>query len=101
MFFNLEFTLLSWHKIFYVVSHIKVKVSYFTGPCDPLSWWGQSQQTQAISTYAFPGSYNYFPTPTLVMPSCSTSLGQSFIRGIIKPPVKLSQKHQQLWDAQV
>lgn len=85
----------------YVLSHIKVKVFLFTGPCDPLSWWGQSLQSQPISAYAFPGPCNYFPTPSTVLPSCSTPLGQSFQRGIIRPVAKLSQKHQQLWDAQV
>ncbi|KAH7520362.1 uncharacterized protein LOC107424980 [Ziziphus jujuba] len=72
----------------------------FPGPCDPLCWWSQAQQSQPICTYAFPGAYNYFPTPPIMVPSCSASLGHSSQRGIIKPPAKLSQKHQLLWDAQ-
>ncbi|KAH0995966.1 hypothetical protein GBA52_019830 [Prunus armeniaca] len=71
----------------------------FPGPCDP-SWWGQGQgQAQhPLCTYAFPGGY--FTSAPALPPSCTTPLGQSFQKGIIRPPTKLSQKHQQLWDAQ-
>ncbi|KAF4351827.1 hypothetical protein F8388_005105 [Cannabis sativa] len=76
------------------------------GPCDPLSLWGQgqgqgqAQQSQPLCTYAFPGTYNYFPSPPSVMLNSSTSTGQVIQRGVIKTTAKLSQKHQQLWDAQ-
>ncbi|PON92137.1 hypothetical protein TorRG33x02_119560 [Trema orientale] len=70
------------------------------GPCDPLSLWGQAQQPQPPCTYAFPGTCNYFSSTPSITPSSSASSGQFFQRGIIRPPIKLSQKHQQLWDAQ-
>lgn len=69
-----------------------------TGPCDPLSWWSQAQ-AQPPCTYAFPGGY--FSSPPASLSSCSTAIGQIFQKGIIRPPANLSQKHQQLWDAQV
>ncbi|XP_059439469.1 uncharacterized protein LOC132172054 [Corylus avellana] len=73
----------------------------FPGPWDHSSWWGQAQQSQSPSTYAFPGACGFFSLQPPPMPSCAASLGQQFFqRGIIRPPAKLSQKHQQLWDAQ-
>ncbi|KAK9949250.1 hypothetical protein M0R45_004783 [Rubus argutus] len=68
------------------------------GPCDPLSWWSQAQAQQPLCTYAFPGGY--FSSPPASLPSCSTAIGQIFQKGSIRPPANLSQKHQQLWDAQ-
>lgn len=72
----------------------------FTGTCDSSSWWNQAQaQAQApqpLCTYAFPGS-----SPPASLPSCSTALGQAVGKEFIRPPAKLSNKHQQLWDAQV
>ncbi|KAG5241071.1 Cys-Gly metallodipeptidase DUG [Salix suchowensis] len=48
------------------------------------------------------GSYGYvFSSQPSNMPGSATSLLQSFQRGIIRTPGKLSQKHQQLWDAQL
>ncbi|KAL5755180.1 hypothetical protein ACOSP7_023400 [Xanthoceras sorbifolium] len=86
------------------VSNLCYPVGYphpgFPGPWDPSPWYAQSQQLQPSSMYTFPGGYGYFsPVPPL-LPGCSASLGQSFQRGIIRPTVKLSQKHQQLWEAQ-
>ncbi|KAL5556720.1 hypothetical protein UlMin_038956 [Ulmus minor] len=70
----------------------------FPGPCDAMSWWGQAQQAQQLCSLAFPGGY-ISSTPSLV-PGSLTSPGQFLQRGVIRPPAKLSQKHQQLWDAQ-
>ncbi|XP_004289381.1 PREDICTED: uncharacterized protein LOC101304044 [Fragaria vesca subsp. vesca] len=67
----------------------------FPGTCDSSSWWNQAQAPQHLCTYAFPGS-----SPPASLPSCSTALGQAVGKGIIRPPAKLSNKHQQLWDAQ-
>ncbi|XP_038883396.1 uncharacterized protein LOC120074371 [Benincasa hispida] len=78
--------------------------SGFPGPRDASIWWGQTQPL------LFPGLSNYprascgfassqsWPMP---IPSCVTSSsGQPLLRGVIKPPEKLSQKHQRLWEAQ-
>lgn len=69
----------------------------FTGTCDSSSWWNQAQAQapQPLCTYAFPGS-----SPPASLPSCSTALGQAIGKGT-SPAAKLSNKHQQLWDAQV
>jgi len=80
---------------------MKEAIFLVTGPWDHSSWWGQAQQSQSPCTYAFPGAYGSFSLQPPPMPSCAASLGQFFQRGIIRPPAKLSQKHQQLWDAQV
>lgn len=72
----------------------------FPGPWDHSSWWGQTQQSQPPCSYSFPGAYGFFSLQSPPMPSCTSSLGQFFQRGMIRPPAKLSQKHQQLWDAQ-
>lgn len=76
----------------------------FPGSRDASIWWGQAQPL------LFPGLSNYprascgfassqsWPMP---IPSCVTSSsGQPLLRGVIKPPEKLSQKHQRLWEAQ-
>ncbi|KAJ6367285.1 hypothetical protein OIU77_003610 [Salix suchowensis] len=65
--------------------------------------WDASSLWQLCSpcTYTVPGSYGYvFSSQPSNMPGSATSLLQSFQRGIIRTPGKLSQKHQQLWDAQ-
>lgn len=71
------------------------------GPWDSSSWYAQSQQLQPSSMYTLPGGNGYFSPVPPALPGCSASIGQSFQRGIIRPMVKLSQKHQQLWEAQV
>ena len=83
------------------LSYIYFKIeALFAGPWDPSSWLGQIQQLQPPYAYNFPGSLNYCST-TPTVPNCLTSVEHSFQRGIIRPPGKLSQKHQQLWEAQV
>lgn len=73
-----------------------------TGPnWDSSSWCVQGQQPQLPCTYTSPGGYGYVSPMSPPMPSCLPSAGQSFQRGIIRPMAKLSQKHQQLWEAQV
>ncbi|KAA8531509.1 hypothetical protein F0562_006138 [Nyssa sinensis] len=69
----------------------------YPGPWDPSSWWGQPQTP---STYTFPGACNYFSSPSQPVSGCSAAAAESFQKGIIRPPPKLSQKHQQLWEAQ-
>lgn len=58
------------------------------------------QQPQRPCAYTSPGGYGYVSPMSPPMPSCLPSAGQSFQRGIIRPMTKLSQKHQQLWEAQ-
>ncbi|KAH9664112.1 hypothetical protein KPL70_019911 [Citrus sinensis] len=73
----------------------------FPGPnWDSSSWCVQGQQPQLPCTYTSPGGYGYVSPMSPPMPSCLPSAGQSFQRGIIRPMAKLSQKHQQLWEAQ-
>ncbi|KAK9286001.1 hypothetical protein L1049_025204 [Liquidambar formosana] len=80
--------------------HVGYPYPGFPGLWDPSSWWAQGQQSQPPCTYNIPGAYGYISPPTLPMPSHSATSGQSFPRGIIRPPEKLSQKHQKLWEAQ-
>ncbi|KAK2656720.1 hypothetical protein Ddye_009772 [Dipteronia dyeriana] len=86
------------------VSNICYPVGYpqpgFPGPWDSSSWYAQSQQLQPSNMYTLPGGNGYFSPVSPALPGCSASVGQSFQRGIIRPTVKLSQKHQQLWEAQ-
>ncbi|KAL9378684.1 hypothetical protein Peur_030019 [Populus x canadensis] len=49
----------------------------------------------------FPGLCGYVRSQPPNVPGSATSLLESFQRGIIRTPEKLSQKHQQLWDAQI
>lgn len=65
----------------------------FTGPWDPTSCLAQMHQLQHPYVYNFSGASTW-------MPGCLVSGEHSLQRGIIKPPAKLSQKHQQLWEAQ-
>ncbi|KAH9712473.1 hypothetical protein KPL71_020065 [Citrus sinensis] len=67
---------------------------------DSSSWCVQGQQPQLPCTYTSPGGYGYVSPMSPPMPSCLPSAGQPFQRGIIRPMAKLSQKHQQLWEAQ-
>lgn len=71
------------------------------GPWDPSSWWAHGQQSQPSFNYTSPGGYGYFSSAPPAMPNCSATFGESSQRGIIRPTAKLSQKHQQLWEAQV
>ncbi|KAK0605727.1 hypothetical protein LWI29_030089 [Acer saccharum] len=86
------------------VSNLCYPVGYphpgFPGPWDSSSWYAQSQQLQPSSMYTLPGGNGYFSPVPPTLPGCSASVGQSCQRGIIRPMVKLSQKHQQLWEAQ-
>ncbi|KAK6237837.1 hypothetical protein QUC31_003306 [Theobroma cacao] len=72
----------------------------FPGPWDPSSWWAHGQQSQPSFNYTSPGGYGYFSSAPPAMPNCSATFGESSQRGIIRPTAKLSQKHQQLWEAQ-
>ncbi|XP_031275276.1 uncharacterized protein LOC116133723 isoform X2 [Pistacia vera] len=72
----------------------------FPGPWDPSSWYAQGQQSQLPCTHISPGGYGYASAAPPPSPGCTASLGQPFQRGIIRPLAKLSQKHQQLWEAQ-
>lgn len=84
----------------YIIIHMKVELFLLTGPWDPSSWYAQGQQSQLPSTYTSPGGYGYASAMPPSSPGCTVSLGQ-LQRGIIRPLAKLSQKHQQLWEAQV
>uniref|UniRef100_A0A2K1ZM54 Uncharacterized protein n=1 Tax=Populus trichocarpa TaxID=3694 RepID=A0A2K1ZM54_POPTR len=70
---------------------------FFPGPWDTSSWW----QLCSPCTYTVPGLCGYVRSQPPNMPGSATSLLESFQRGIIRTPEKLSQKHQQLWDAQI
>ncbi|XVF61434.1 hypothetical protein PTKIN_Ptkin08bG0129100 [Pterospermum kingtungense] len=72
----------------------------FPGPWNPSSWWAHGQQSQPPFSYTFPEAYGYFSSAPPPMPNCSASFEESSQRGIIRPTAKLSQKHQQLWEAQ-
>jgi len=65
------------------------------GPWDTSSWW----QLCSPCTYTVPGLCGYVLSQPPNMPGSATSLLESFQRGIIRTPEKLSQKHQQQWDA--
>ncbi|GLU20189.1 hypothetical protein SLE2022_364000 [Rubroshorea leprosula] len=70
--------------------HVGYPYSGLPGPWDPTPW-AHSQQSQPSCTHSFPGAYGYFSSPSLMKTSQ---------RGIIRPTTKLSQKHQELWEAQ-
>ncbi|XVF17451.1 hypothetical protein REPUB_Repub10bG0123100 [Reevesia pubescens] len=72
----------------------------FPGPWDPSSWWAHGQQSQQSFNYTFPGAYGYLSSAPPPMPNCSATFEEPSQRGIIRPMAKLSQKHQQLWEAQ-
>jgi len=72
----------------------------FTGPWDPSSYMAQLYQMQYPYIHSFPGALN-FSSATPRVPNCLTSGEHSSQIGNITPPSKLSQKHQQLWEAQV
>ncbi|MED6122269.1 hypothetical protein PIB30_038288 [Stylosanthes scabra] len=71
----------------------------FQGPCDPSSWLVQMQQLQHLYAYNFPGALGCFSAAPIA-PGCSASGEQSSQKGTIRTPENLSQKHQQLWQAQ-
>ncbi|TKY70699.1 hypothetical protein E2542_SST06990 [Spatholobus suberectus] len=70
-------------------------------PCswDPSSYMAQLYQMQHPYVYSFPGALNFSST-TPKVPDCLASREHSSQRGIIRPHAKISQKHQQLWEAQ-
>ncbi|KAF7809971.1 uncharacterized protein G2W53_036714 [Senna tora] len=78
--------------------HVGYTFPGFSGPWDP-SWMGQMHQLQHPCAYSFAGALGH-SSPTPRMPGCLDFGENSFQRGIIRPPAKLSQKHQQLWEAQ-
>ncbi|KAJ7952688.1 Receptor kinase [Quillaja saponaria] len=69
------------------------------GTWDPSSWLGHNHQLHPPYSCSFPGTIGYSSAPQ-AMPSCLDSTRHTFQKGIIRPPAKLSQKHQQLWEAQ-
>ncbi|OIV94672.1 hypothetical protein TanjilG_25896 [Lupinus angustifolius] len=79
--------------------HVAYPFPGFPGPCNHSSCLGQMQQLQHSYAYNSPGAPG-FSSATPTMPSCSTSGKQTSESGTIKPTAKLSQKHQQLWEAQ-
>lgn len=85
----------------YIIIHMKVEIFLLIGPLDSSSWFPQGQQLQFPCTYNGLGGYVYASAVPPSPLSCSASLGQPFQRGIIRPLAKISQKHQQLWEAQV
>ncbi|XVE86936.1 hypothetical protein DITRI_Ditri18aG0075200 [Diplodiscus trichospermus] len=72
----------------------------FPGTWDPSSWWAHGQQSQPPFSYTFPEAYGYFSSAPPPMPNGPATFEESSQRGIIRPTTKLSQKHQQLWEAQ-
>ncbi|ESW28672.1 hypothetical protein PHAVU_002G008000 [Phaseolus vulgaris] len=71
----------------------------FPCPWDPSSYMAQLYQMQYPYIHSFPGALN-FSSATPRVPNCLTSGEHSSQIGNITPPSKLSQKHQQLWEAQ-
>lgn len=73
-----------------------------TGPWYPSTLWGQPQQSHPPYSLHYPacaGGYGYFGAP---QPLFDSSLsGQPHQSGIIALAAKLSQKHRQMWEAQV
>lgn len=84
------------------MSRMKVDFFLLTGHnWDPSTWCVQGQQSHFPCMYTSAGGYGYFSSMPPTLPGSSASVGQSFQRGTIRPTAKLSQKHQQLWEAQV
>ncbi|KAL4333250.1 hypothetical protein GQ457_07G005340 [Hibiscus cannabinus] len=90
----------SQHQVPNIYYHFSPYPGFPAGPWDPSSWWTHGQQTQPSFNYTFPGSYACFSSEPPPMTNCSATFGESSQRGIIRPMAKLSQKHQQLWQAQ-
>lgn len=76
--------------------HVNHPYSGFPGPWDHTPWWAHSQPPQPSCTYNFPVAYGHVSS----QPPLVATFGESFSRGTIRPKAKLSQKHQQLWEAQ-
>lgn len=72
----------------------------FTDSWNPSSYMAQLYQMQHPYVFSFPGAPN-FSSATPKVPDCLASGEHSSQKGIMRPPSKLSQKHQQLWEAQV
>ncbi|KAG5070009.1 hypothetical protein AAZX31_01G184000 [Glycine max] len=66
---------------------------------DPPSYMAQLYQMQHPYVFSFPGAPN-FSSATPKVPDRLASVEHSSQNGIMRPPSKLSQKHQQLWEAQ-
>lgn len=66
----------------------------YIGPWD--LWWAHNPYPPPFP-YLFPGYGNGYPCPP---PPPVPSVGANQ-RGLIKPPSGLSQKHIQIWEAQV
>ncbi|KAJ1414584.1 hypothetical protein SESBI_18834 [Sesbania bispinosa] len=79
--------------------HVGYTFPSFPGPGDSSSFLAQMHQLQHPYVHNFPGALG-FSSATPWMPGCLASGEHAFQRGIIRPPAKLSQKHQQLWEAQ-
>ncbi|KAK7367656.1 hypothetical protein VNO80_09672 [Phaseolus coccineus] len=71
----------------------------FPGPWDPSSYMAQLYQMQHPYIHSFPGALN-FSSATRKVSNCLASGEHSSQIGNIRPSSKLSQKHQQLWEAQ-
>ncbi|CAL0314359.1 unnamed protein product [Lupinus luteus] len=79
--------------------HVGYQLPGFPCPCNSSSWLGHMQQfDHSYCAYNSSGAPGFSSATT--MPSCSTSGKQSYEGGTIKQTAKLSQKHQQLWEAQ-
>lgn len=77
--------------------HVNHPYSGFSGPWDPSPWWAYTQQPQPSCAYNFPpGAHGPFTHQA----SLTATFGESLARGTIRPKAKLSQKHQELWEAQ-
>ncbi|KAG7034256.1 hypothetical protein SDJN02_03983, partial [Cucurbita argyrosperma subsp. argyrosperma] len=76
----------------------------FQGSWDASIWWGQTPPLLFPGLSNYPrASYGFASSQSCPMPipNCVTfSSGQPLLRGVIKPPERLSQKHQRLWEAQ-
>ncbi|GFY81085.1 hypothetical protein Acr_01g0008940 [Actinidia rufa] len=70
------------------------------GSWDQASWWSQAQPSIPPFIYNFPGPCGFISSLPPPMPGCSAAASQFFLRGVIQPSEKLSQKHQKLWEAQ-
>ncbi|KAG4973119.1 hypothetical protein JHK87_029940 [Glycine soja] len=71
----------------------------FPNSWNPSSYMAQLYQMQHPYVFSFPGAPN-FSSATPKVPDCLASGEHSSQKGIMRPPSKLSQKHQQLWEAQ-
>ncbi|KAK6923904.1 hypothetical protein RJ641_010104 [Dillenia turbinata] len=80
--------------------HIGYPFPGFPGPWDPSACWNHTPQPRSPCAYTFPGARGYNSQPVLPVPSYPVAFGQTAQKGIIRPHIKLSHKHQLLWEAQ-